>query len=186
MLVLAQVSSMKTTGQGLNAVGPHASSRARRRRPAAAARRHEATFFERQPARSQKTINRRTPNVDAVIADRLVQFIQCQVWPRCNQLSNQSLMSLKRIRLLAAWSRRNGTCASEPLHQLDHAAHADRKLPSRRVPRNSTLNRRHDPTAQIFRIRSPHACWPPPSSQLESYSRLFGNPLPIPAIRNLL
>jgi hypothetical protein len=91
----------------------------------------------------------------AAIADRLVQFIQYQVWPRCNQLSNQSLMPLKGIRLLAAWSRQNGTRALEPLHQLDHAAHANRKLPSRRVPRNSTFNRRHDATAQIFRIRSP-------------------------------
>jgi len=45
--------------------------------------------------------------MDAAIADRLVQFIQRQVWPRCNQFSNQSLMPLKDIRLLATRSRRN-------------------------------------------------------------------------------
>src|SRR6266567_4680045 len=33
----------------------------------------------------------------------------------------------------------------------------------------------HSPT-QILRIRLRHSCWPPPSRQLESCSRRYGNP----------
>src|SRR4030081_3814261 len=33
----------------------------------------------------------------------------------------------------------------------------------------------HAPT-QVLRIRLRHSCWPPPSRELESYSRRHGNP----------
>jgi hypothetical protein len=84
--------------------------------------------------------------MNAAIANRLVKFVQGQVGLRRNQFSNQGLMPFKGIGLLASRTRRNRTRAMESLHQLDHTTHADRELSRRRIPRNSALNRRHDPT----------------------------------------
>ena len=88
--------------------------------------------------------------MDGAIAKLLVQLVQRQVRARGNQRANQRLMPLQGIRLPATRSRPNRASTSEPLHQLDYAAHADRKLPGRRVPRNSTLNRCHNPSAQVL------------------------------------
>src|SRR5216684_8288186 len=38
------------------------------------------------------------------------------------------------------------------------------------------VDRCHHASTQVFRIRLRHPCWPPPSRELESYSRQHGNP----------
>src|SRR5260370_39666814 len=38
------------------------------------------------------------------------------------------------------------------------------------------INRFDHASTQVLRIRLRHPCWPPPSTELESYSRPHGNP----------
>src|SRR5258708_18948430 len=38
------------------------------------------------------------------------------------------------------------------------------------------INRFDHASTQVLRIRLRHPCWPPPSRELESYSRRHGNP----------
>ena len=91
MLVVAQVSSMNQPIwiQARLAISPDlARGRYIGRCCSAACR----DFFERQPTRLQKAIDRRTTNADAAILKLGGQLIQCHVRPRYNELANQRLV----------------------------------------------------------------------------------------------
>src|SRR6266568_2539701 len=75
--------------------------------------------------------------------------------------------------ILDAWSRRVvGYAIGRRIDARLTLAALQAAVSSRAPPRNPSCNCRHDPTTQVFRVRSSHPCWPPPSSQLESHSSI--------------
>jgi hypothetical protein len=156
--VVAQVSSMKTSRCGFS---PDCCARQARRAAATSGRSRSAAcavFFSRQPAGLEKAADRRRADVDVVGRQPDLELGDGDVG-RCGQQRLHPFGVVSELRPPAAAHRigLERACAPPALHQLDHAARADREVGRGRPARGAGLDRTHHPFPQIQRIRSRHA-----------------------------
>src|SRR6266568_525844 len=125
----------------------------------------------------QKPGDRRLSDRDLFLPESVFEFGQRDVRLLSYQLPHQILMRRQReIFVAAEFGRLDAARLPVKLEEADDRADADAALLRSFRDGGSALNRpNHSPT-QILRIRLRHACRPPPSRQLESYSRRYGNP----------
>src|SRR5450631_1417583 len=125
----------------------------------------------------QKPGDRRLSDRDLFLPEPVAEFGQCDVRLISYQLPHQILVPRQREILVAAeFSRIDAARFPVKLEEADDGADADAALLRSFRDGGPALDRPdHSPT-QILRIRLRHVCWPPPSRELESYSRRYGNP----------
>src|SRR5450631_3504418 len=125
----------------------------------------------------QKPGDRRLSDRDLFLPEPVAEFGQCDVRLISYQLPHQILVPRQREILVAAeFSRIDAARFPVKLEEADDRADADAALLRSFRDGGPALDRpNHSPT-QILRIRLRHSCWPPPSRELESYSRRYGNP----------
>src|ERR1700704_1266968 len=125
----------------------------------------------------QKPGDRRLSDRDLFLPQSIFEFGQCDVRLLSYQLPHQILVRRQRkIFVAAEFGRPDAARLPVKLEEADDRADADTALLRSFRDGGPALNRpNHSPT-QILRIRLRHACRPPPSRQLESYSRRYGNP----------
>src|SRR5450631_703256 len=125
----------------------------------------------------QKAGDRRLPDLDLFLCEPVLEFGQRNVRLFRYQLPHQILVRRQREILVATeFGRLDAARLPMKLEKADHRADADAALLRSFRDGGSALDRPdHSPT-QILRIRLRHSCWPPPSRQLESCSRRYGNP----------
>src|SRR5882762_7110359 len=125
----------------------------------------------------QKPGDRRLSDRDLFLPQSIFEFGQCDVRLLRYQLPHQILVRRQReIFVAAEFGRLDAARLPVKLEEADDRADADTALLRSFRDGGPALNRpNHSPT-QILRIRLRHACRPPPSRQLESYSRSYGNP----------
>jgi len=149
MFVDAQVSSMKTSFRG-SRVGWFSRHAAR---AAATSGRFcsaaQSVFFIADPQALQKPTDRRLPDLDASLAQRLLQFEQGRARRLLDELTHESLMRGElRLPVAAEIPRTESSRRLKTLHQLDHEAHADVELTSRFVARTSPFHGAHHTLAE--------------------------------------
>ncbi len=157
MLVLAQVSSMKTrrTGSSLPwCVFQRARLRATSGRSCSVANR---VFFEADARIVHDAPHRAVARHHPAIAQLHHHGPQRQIRNRCK--SRQQPISLRRQRPRLPPThrlRRRAACRPKPPRPLHHARDAHPKQHRRRTARATARHRRRDPLPQIIRIRSRH------------------------------
>src|SRR6267143_5186627 len=134
-------------------------------------------FFKGQLQMMQKPGDRRLSDRDLFLLQSIFEFGQCDVRLQRYQLPHQILVRRQReIFVAAEFGRLDAARLPVKLEEADDRADADTALLRSFRDGGPALNRpNHSPT-QILRIRLRHACRPPPSRQLESCSRRYGNP----------
>src|SRR5580692_7645917 len=106
-----------------------------------------------------------------------LNFGQRDVRSRSNPLRDVFLMPFKSISFISAKLRRTDASASSPTRQKSaYRTHALATKTGNLFIGMARLNRLHDAAAQVFRIRLPHPCWPPPVGSLNHSSRFMGIP----------
>src|SRR5882724_1547130 len=125
----------------------------------------------------QKPGDRRLSDRDLFLPEAVFEFGQRDVRLLRYQLPHQILIRRQReIFVAAEFSRLDAARLPVKLEEADDGADADAALLRSFRDSGPALDRPdHSPT-QILRIRLRHSCWPPPSRQLESCSRRYGNP----------
>src|SRR6266702_933081 len=125
----------------------------------------------------QKPGDRRLSDSDLFLPQSVLEFGQRDVRLFRYQLPHQILVHRQReIFVAAEFGRVDAARFPVKLEEADDGADANSAL--LRGFRNggpALDGPDHSPT-QILRIRLRHSCWPPPSRQLESCSRRYGNP----------
>src|SRR5712692_2116847 len=134
-------------------------------------------FFKGQLQMMQKPGDRRLSDRDLFFLQSVFEFGQRDVWLLRYQLPHQILVHRQReIFVAAEFGRVDAARLPVKPEEADHRADADPALLRSFRDGGPALDRPdHSPT-QIRRIWLRHACRPPPSRQLESYSRCYGNP----------
>ena len=177
MFVLAHVSSMKTSRAG----STRPCRRFQRSRLRAMSRRScsdgSRLFFEGDAFRGKQLPHR--PQTDGHAArgqlapDRLQGQIGLFFDPRekpCTLVSQDGTPHPTH-RL-----RRGAPRAALPLRPFHHAGRADPEQLGNRAAAQPVSHRRRNALTQVIGIRTRHACWPPPSHQIESEIRPLRNP----------
>src|SRR5260370_15048545 len=125
----------------------------------------------------QKPGDRRLSDRDLFLTEWMLEFGQGDVGLLSHQLPHQILVRRQReIFVAAEFGRLDAARLPVKLEEADDRADADAALLRSFRDGGPALNRpNHSPT-QILRIRLRHPCSPPPSTQLESCSRRYGNP----------
>src|ERR1700692_2578749 len=125
----------------------------------------------------QKPGDRRLSNRDLLLCQSVLEFGQCDVRLLRYQLPHQILVRRQRKILVAAeLGRADAARLPVKLEEADHRADADTALLGSFRDGTPVLDRPDHPPTQILRIWLRHPGWPPPSRELESYSRRYGNP----------
>src|SRR5450756_2385441 len=134
-------------------------------------------FFKGQFQMMQKPGDRRLSDRDLFLPESIFEFGQRDVRLLRYQLPHQILVRRQReIFVAAEFGRLDAARLPVELKEADDRADADAALLRSFRDGGPALDRpNHSPT-QILRIRLRHSCWPPPSRELESYSRRYGNP----------
>src|SRR5665213_2470179 len=128
MLVVVQVSSMKTRDAGLSSSW---CSRHATRASATSGRACSAAwsvFFARHAQSLQKAIDRRPADYNALACQLRLQLLQRRIRLGRQPGANASLVAGQRKRLLPAARRRHATGPPPALQQLDRATFADCEL----------------------------------------------------------
>src|SRR5260370_29129626 len=121
--------------------------------------------------------DRRLSDRDLLLLEAVFEFGQRDVRLVRYQLPQQILMRRQReIFVAAEFSRVDAARFPVKLEEADDGANADFALLRSFRNGGPALDRPDNSPTQILRIRLRHSCWPPPSRQLESYSRRYGNP----------
>src|SRR6266849_313085 len=125
----------------------------------------------------QKPGDRRLSDRDLFLLQSVLEFGQRDVRLLRYQLPHQILVRRQReIFVAAEFGRGDAARLPVKLEEADDRTDADPALLRSFRDGGPALDRPdHSPT-QIRRIWLRHACRPPPSRQLESYSRCYGNP----------
>src|SRR5450755_779687 len=125
----------------------------------------------------QKPGDRRLSDRDLFLRQSVFEFGQSDVRLLRYQLPHQILVRRQRKILVAAeFGRVDAARLPVKLEEADDRTDADLALLRSFRDRGAALDRPDHSPAQIRRIWLRHSCWPPPSRQLESYSRRYGNP----------
>jgi uncharacterized protein DUF6375 len=125
----------------------------------------------------QKPRDGRLSHRDLFLPQSVAEFGQRDVRLLRYQLPHQILMRRQREILVAAeFGRIDAARLPVKLEEADDGADADSALLRSFRDGGPALDRLDHSSTQIPRIRLRHSCWPPPSRQLESYSRHHGNP----------
>src|SRR6266436_2470018 len=134
-------------------------------------------FFKGQLQMMQKPRDRRLSDRDLFLLQSVLEFGQRDVRLLRYQLPHQILVRRQReIFVAAEFGRVDAARLPVKLEEADDRTDADPALLRSFRDGGPALDRPdHSPT-QIRRIWLRHACRPPPSRQLESYSRRYGNP----------
>src|SRR5476651_985896 len=134
-------------------------------------------FFKGQLQMMQKPGDRRLSNRDLLLCQSLLEFGQRDIRLLRYQLPHQILVRRQREILVAAeFGRVDAARLPVKLEEADDGTDADPALLRSFGDGGAALDRPDHSPAQIRRIWLRHSCWPPPSRQLESYSRRYGNP----------
>src|SRR6266851_10009464 len=134
-------------------------------------------FFKGQLQMMQKPGDRRLSDRDLFLRQSIFEFGQRDVRLLRYQLPHQILVHRQRENFVAAeFGRVDAARLPVKLKEADHRADADPALLRSFRDRGPALDRLDHTPTQIRRIWLRHACRPPPSRQLESYSRRYGNP----------
>src|SRR5215475_10084890 len=162
MLVLAQVSSMKTRRVG--SIRPWYFFHCARRRATSGRSCSLACrlFFETDPFVLGEVPDREVAHPDATLGQLRGDRTQRQV--RCLGNPPQQPVSLagKRKRTPAAYlQRRRAPSRSEPLRPLHDARHTHAESRSHSPARLTSRNRPNNPLTKIQGISASHPCWPP-------------------------
>src|SRR5450432_2137761 len=125
----------------------------------------------------QKPGDRRLSDRDLFLRQSVFEFGQSDVRLLRYQLPHQILVRRQREILVAAeFGRVDAARLPVKLEEADDGTDADPALLRSFGDGGAALDRPDHSPAQIRRIWLRHSCWPPPSRQLESYSRRYGNP----------
>src|SRR5450755_844119 len=125
----------------------------------------------------QKPGDRRLSDRDLFLRQSVFEFGQSDVRLLRYQLPHQILVRRQREILVAAeFGRVDAARPPVKLEEADDGTDADPALLRSFGDGGAALDRPDHSPAQIRRIWLRHSCWPPPSRQLESYSRRYGNP----------
>src|SRR6266436_8213947 len=171
MVVETAVSSRKTSRRGSS----FGCRRCRDRRSAATSGRScsaaRRLFFKGQLQMMKKTGNRRLADCDLFLRQTGHKLFQRDVRLVRHQLPNQFLMLCKREILVAAkLSRTYAAGFPVKFQEPDNRTDADPVVFCGFRYRGAIQNCLNRSSAQIFRIRLCHPCWPPASRTLESDS----------------
>src|ERR1700682_3718565 len=125
----------------------------------------------------QKPGDRRLSDRDLFLRQSVFEFGQSDVRLLRYQLPHQILVRRQREILVAAeFGRVDAARLPVKLEEADDGTDADPALLRSFGDGGAALDRPDHSPAQIRRIWLRHSCRPPPSRQLESYSRRYGNP----------
>src|SRR5450432_3911754 len=125
----------------------------------------------------QKPRDRRLSDRDLFLRQSVFEFGQRDVRLLRHPLPHHILVRRQRKILVAAeFGRVDAARLPVKLEEADDRTEADPALLRSYRDRGAALDRPDHSPAQIRRIWLRHACRPPPSRQLESYSRRYGNP----------
>jgi hypothetical protein len=130
-------------------------------------------FFMPQADPAERVVDRREPGDDTGPALELrLQLGERDVRARLDQSAQIALMRREQRSPMAAKARRRSTpCRAHPLHQLDRRRRADGKPSRGFADRAATLDRPHDPLAQVQRHRCRHD---PHPARLNHHGRITG------------
>jgi hypothetical protein len=178
MLVLIQVSSMKTSLLGSRLASRAFQRLGRRAISGRACSRANRVFFIAQAFAPRELPHRIVRDADTARGQFLFQSVQGEVRRFLEPLLDEIAMG-QQHRLAVAAHFAWGYRARRPvaLHQLHNARDRNIKA-SRRLPgAGPALNRCNHALTQIVRKGTRRRCWPPPSQHLESLFAEKGNPL---------
>src|SRR5438445_3746192 len=134
-------------------------------------------FFKGQLQMMQKPGDRRLSDRDLFLRQSIFEFCQRDVRLLRYQLPHQILVRRQReIFVAAEFGRTDAARLPVKLEAANDRADADPALLCGFRDRGPALDRLNHTPTQIRRIWLRHACWPPPSRKLESYSPRYGNP----------
>jgi len=114
----------------------------------------QSVFFIADPQAFEKPSDGRLPDLDASLAQLLLQFEQGRARRLLDEFTHEGLV-LGQLRLLVAAeiTRLETSRRLKTLHQLDHETHADVELASRFVARTSPLHGANHTLAEIVGIK---------------------------------
>src|SRR6185295_5393573 len=163
MLVLAHVSSMKTSRLGSMRAWYFFHQARRRAMSGRSCSLANTVFFEADPGRPQEPPEGVARHLDAALVQFAEQRMQGQI-----RLLGQSSQQPRPFAVQLADTRptthRPGCRAAgraRPLRPLHDAGYAHPEQPGNLTARLAVANRRDDPFPKIQRIGSSHLCWPP-------------------------
>src|SRR6266852_9528867 len=163
MLVLVQVSSMKTRRAG-STRSWYLVHCARRRATSGRSRSPATTlFFKAQLLGVDELPDRPVIDFQPAPSELASQPAQGEVSILGPLQQPDPMLARNRLRLVTAHlARRNAACLTQASHPIDGRADAHPELLRGPVARQAAgQNRRNHPLAKIKRIRFAHPCWPP-------------------------
>src|SRR5271166_2439016 len=134
-------------------------------------------FFKAQLQMNQESGDCRLADRNFLLCQTDLELRQCDVRLFRYQIPDHFLMRRENELLVATkFGRADATRVAVKLEEAHHRADAHATLLRGVGYGSAAVNRLNHPPTQVLRIRLRHPYWPPPSRELESYSRGYGNP----------